>query len=76
MFDDFFYDFVIFNKGDNAHGSLAFWTDEGIDLIDLLYHLSPSFGRYKGIFRKLIFEIFHSVYYYLIDFYEDILVIS
>ncbi|MFW6132081.1 MAG: hypothetical protein ACOC5F_05750 [Candidatus Aminicenantaceae bacterium] len=26
------------------HLSPAFWTDERIDLIDLLYHLSPSFG--------------------------------
>jgi len=28
MFDDLVYDFVIFNKGNNAHGSPAFRTDE------------------------------------------------
>jgi len=31
MFDDLVYDFIIFNKGNNAHGSPAFGTDKGID---------------------------------------------
>jgi len=30
MFDDLVYDFIVFNKGDKAHGSPAFGTDEGI----------------------------------------------
>jgi len=50
MFDDLVYDFMIFNKGNNSHGSPAFGTEEGIDLIDLFDHLSPPFGRNKGIF--------------------------
>jgi len=50
MFDDLVYDLVIFNKGNNAHGSPELGTDEGIDFIDLLYHLSPTFGGNKGIF--------------------------
>jgi len=44
VFDDLVYDFMVFNKGNNAHGSPAFGTDKGVDLIDLLYHLSPDFG--------------------------------
>ena len=44
---DIYNDFIIFYKRDNAHGSTAFWTGERVDLIDFLYHLRPSSGRYK-----------------------------
>jgi len=50
MFDDLVYDFVIFNKGDNSHSSPALGTNEKIGLIDFFYHLSPTFGRDKGLF--------------------------
>jgi len=47
VFDELIYDIVIFNKGDNSHGSPAFGTDEGIDLIDLKYEKLTKQGIIK-----------------------------
>jgi len=49
VFDDLVYDFVIFNKGDDSHGSPAFGTDEGIDTVNIesrmTWAVDPAHGR-------------------------------
>jgi hypothetical protein len=59
MFDDLLYDLVIFNKGDNAHGSPAFGIDEGIvelrDFVELSFFICTSLCDQKVEVRMEVY---------------------
>jgi len=71
MFDDLVYDFIIINKGNNSHGSPAFGTDEGVDLIDLFYHLSPTFGWQKRNLKEMTLNLVPSQHAKLVKVCAD-----
>ncbi|MFO7890381.1 MAG: hypothetical protein R6V04_08580 [bacterium] len=48
MFDDLVYDFVVFNKGDNSHGSSALGTDERIDTVHIESCMTPVKNLLEG----------------------------
>jgi len=44
--DDFVYDAMVFDEGDDSHSAIAIRTEERIHFIDLADHLCPAFpGR-------------------------------
>ena len=48
MFQDSFDNMRKFNKGDNTHLALAFWTDKGINFVYFLNHSCPVFQEFPG----------------------------
>jgi len=59
VFDDLVYDFVIFNKGNNAHGPPAFGTDEEIielrDFVELSFFICASLCNQKVEVRMKVY---------------------
>ena len=44
VIDDPVYNRMVFDKSDDRHPATAFWTEEGVYLINFTDHLRPAFG--------------------------------
>lgn len=48
MLQDGFDDILLFDETDDPHSAIAFWTNQGIDLVDLADQPGPAFPENGG----------------------------